>query len=111
MFGCGGDRDRQKRPQMGALAYEHADGVWITSDNPRSESPTQIIDDISAGLPTKCQKPVQHIVDRRVAIETATQFLNVGDVLLIAGKGHETYQIIDGIKYHFDDREEIRQYC
>ena len=111
LFGCGGDRDRQKRPQMGALAYEHADGVWITSDNPRSESPTQIIDDISAGLPTKCQKPVQHIVDRRVAIETATQFLNVGDVLLIAGKGHETYQIIDGIKYHFDDREEIRQYC
>ena len=62
-------------------------------------------------FPIKCQKPVQHIVDRRVAIETATQFLNVGDVLLIAGKGHETYQIIDGIKYHFDDREEIRQHC
>lgn len=111
LFGCGGDRDRQKRPQMGALAYEHADGVWITSDNPRSESPTQIINDILAGLPTKCQKPVQHIVDRRVAIETATQFLNVGDVLLIAGKGHETYQIIDGVKHHFDDCEEIRKYC
>ena len=111
LFGCGGDRDRQKRPKMGTIAYDQADGIWITSDNPRSESPTQIIDDISTGLPTKCQKPVQHIVDRRVAIERATQFLNVGDVLLIAGKGHETYQIIDGVKHHFDDCEEIRKYC
>ena len=111
LFGCGGDRDRRKRPQMGAIAYEHADGVWITSDNPRSEPPRQIIDDILTGIPSKCQKPIQDIVDRRVAIESASTFLNAGDVLLIAGKGHETYQVIDGIQYHFDDREEIRQYC
>lgn len=110
LFGCGGDRDRRKRAQMGAIAYEHADGIWITSDNPRSETPEQIIDDILTGLPTKCHKPVQHIVDRRVAILSAAKSLNDGDVLLIAGKGHETYQIIDGIKYHFDDREEIRKY-
>lgn len=111
LFGCGGDRDTSKRPQMGAIAATNADNVIVTSDNPRTEEPQGIIDDILEGIPVECQSRITVIVDRRKAIERAAILLRHGDVLLIAGKGHETYQIVGTTKHHFDDREEIQQYC
>lgn len=111
LFGCGGDRDTSKRPQMGLIAAKHADHIIVTSDNPRTEHPHIIIDDILEGIPAECQNRLSVIVDRKEAILRAATVLRQNDVLLIAGKGHETYQIVGTTKHHFDDREEIKQHC
>jgi UDP-N-acetylmuramoyl-L-alanyl-D-glutamate--2,6-diaminopimelate ligase len=104
VFGCGGDRDRSKREPMGRVAGEHSDKVYITSDNPRSEDPMKIIREIEAGV-SASGKPYRSISDRREAINAAVREARAGDVVIIAGKGHETYQIIGNDKFHFDDRE------
>lgn len=103
VFGCGGDRDRGKRPIMGSVAVRHADRVFLTSDNPRSEAPEAILAEIEAGA--RGGAPVRRIVDRREAIGAAIDACGEGDALLIAGKGHETYQIVGGRTLRFDDRE------
>ncbi len=105
VFGCGGDRDREKRPIMGSVAARIADRVIVTSDNPRSESPESIIDEIVAGIPEGSD--FEAIVSRREAIELALSEAKAGDILLIAGKGHETYQIIASEKLRFSDREVV----
>lgn len=107
VFGCGGDRDRTKRPQMGRIAHTLADWVVVTSDNPRTEDPEQILADIVAGIPADFP-PEQVISDRAAAIRTAIQHAAPGDGILIAGKGHEDYQILGTEKIHFDDREQAR---
>ena len=109
VFGAGGDRDPMKRPLMGAAAARRADRVVITSDNPRFEEPQDIINDMLAGLNAQQMKKVVSIADRREAIRTAVMMAEKGDVILIAGKGHEDYQEIKGVKHHFDDREEVRK--
>ena len=108
VFGCGGDRDRGKRPQMGAIAVEGADRVFITSDNPRSEDPAEIIREICFGIPEGCTN-YETLEDRRGAIERALEAANPGDIVLVAGKGHETYQEIQGQQIPFDDREVVRE--
>ena len=108
VFGCGGDRDKTKRAPMGEIAGKHSDLAIITSDNPRTEDPLEIISQIEIGIKdTNC--PYLVVSDRREAIHTAIQKAKAGDVVLIAGKGHETYQIIGNNKYHFDDREIARE--
>lgn len=106
VFGCGGDRDRTKRPKMGQIAVDLADVVVVTSDNPRTENPERILQDILAGIPASLQ-PIA-IGDRAVAIRTAILQAQPGDGVLIAGKGHEDYQILGTEKIHFDDREQAR---
>jgi UDP-N-acetylmuramoyl-L-alanyl-D-glutamate--2,6-diaminopimelate ligase len=108
LFGCGGDRDRTKRPRMAAIAQKLADVLYITSDNPRTENPQRILDEICTGL-TAEQKSVNVQIDRRLAIEQALAQATAGDVVLIAGKGHENYQIIGTTKHHFDDAEECQR--
>ncbi|MEN9224928.1 MAG: UDP-N-acetylmuramoyl-L-alanyl-D-glutamate--2,6-diaminopimelate ligase [Thermostichus sp. DRC_bins_24] len=105
VFGCGGDRDRGKRPQMGRIAAAWADQVIVTSDNPRTEDPQRILTDIVAGIPGS---PQLVEVDRRQAIQHAILTARPGDTVVIAGKGHEDYQILGTQKIHFDDREEAR---
>ena len=107
--GAGGNRDKGKRPLMAQEAVRQSDRVIITSDNPRFEEPQAIIDDMLAGLTPQQMKKVVTIVDRREAIKTATMLAQKGDVILIAGKGHEDYQEIRGVKHHFDDREVVRE--
>ncbi len=122
LFGCGGDRDRSKRPVMGEVAARHSDLVVVTSDNPRSEDPGAIIDDIRPGLekvfegqwsPQQAKEKARGgyvvIADRRAAIDFAVNQLSKGDFLLVAGKGHEDYQLIGDQRLHFDDREELRR--
>ena len=104
--GCGGNRDRTKRPEMAQIAVKYADTAIFTSDNPRHEQPEAILDDMAAGVPEGAR--YLRIADRREAIRTAAMLAQAGDLLLIAGKGHETYQIIGDEKRHFDDREEVR---
>ena len=106
--GAGGNRDKGKRPLMAQEAVKQSDKVIITSDNPRFEEPQAIIDDMLAGLTPQQKKKVVSIVDRREAIRTATMLAEKGDIILIAGKGHEDYQEIQGVKHHFDDHEEVR---
>ena len=106
VFGCGGDRDRTKRPKMGKIAAELADIAVVTSDNPRTENPEQILLDILAGIPSTI-KPIV-ISDRAAAINEAILLAQPGDGVLIAGKGHEDYQILGTEKIHFDDREQAR---
>ena len=106
VFGCGGDRDPIKRPIMGAIGVELSDVAVITSDNPRTEDPDAIIRDIVAGIPPESCFEVQS--DRKAAIRRAFELAGPGDIVLIAGKGHENYQEINGVRYPFDDREEIR---
>lgn len=106
LFGCGGDRDRMKRPVMGRLAATLADAVYLTSDNPRTETAESILKEILAGIPEAVRGKVLVEVDRRLAIQAAVKRLEKGDILILAGKGHEPYQIIGTTKYHFDDREE-----
>ncbi len=107
VFGCGGDRDRSKRPIMGEIAHRLADRVFVTSDNPRTEDPERILADIKAGI--KDDSKVFYEIDRRKTIEEAVLTAKPGDTIVIAGKGHEDYQIIGTTKYPFDDRIEARQ--
>ena len=107
--GAGGNRDKGKRPLMAQEAAKQSDRVIITSDNPRFEEPQDIINDMLAGLDQKQMKKVVSIVDRKEAIRTACMMAEKGDVILIAGKGHEDYQEIKGVKHHFDDREVVRE--
>ncbi len=107
VFGCGGDRDRTKRPLMGKIAAELADLAVVTSDNPRTEDPQRILEDVLAGIPQSITPMV--ICDRAQAIETAIVLAKPGDGVLIAGKGHEDYQILGTEKIHFDDREQARE--
>jgi UDP-N-acetylmuramoyl-L-alanyl-D-glutamate--2,6-diaminopimelate ligase len=108
VVGAGGDRDRTKRPKMAAISAEGSTRTILTSDNPRSEDPEKILDDMEAGLTPHLKRNTLRITDRREAIKTAVMFAEKGDVVLIAGKGHETYQDIRGVKHHFDDREELK---
>jgi UDP-N-acetylmuramoyl-L-alanyl-D-glutamate--2,6-diaminopimelate ligase len=109
VVGCGGDRDKTKRPVMAEVACEHSDKVIFTSDNPRSEDPAEIIKDMEAGVSTAAKRKYISIVDRKEAIKTAISLANREDIVLIAGKGHEKYQEIKGVKNHFDDKEVVRE--
>jgi len=111
VFGCGGDRDRAKRPVMGRIAQDKSDVVIITSDNPRTEDPEAILDEIASGMDGKPggAKPYERIEDRRAAIGRALDIAAPGDLILLAGKGHETYQIRGTTKYPFDEREIVRE--
>jgi len=104
VVGCGGDRDKTKRPVMAEVACEHSDKIFFTSDNPRSEDPNEIIKDMESGISITCRKKCISIADRREAIKTAVSFSKREDIVLVAGKGHEKYQEIKGIKHPFDDK-------
>jgi UDP-N-acetylmuramoyl-L-alanyl-D-glutamate--2,6-diaminopimelate ligase len=110
VFGCGGDRDKGKRPVMGNTVLRKADFSIVTSDNPRTEDPEQIIDDILQSVPSSARKDDDYvaIVNRQEAIEHAIQIAEKNDLVLIAGKGHEDYQILGTETIHFDDREIAR---
>ena len=107
--GAGGNRDKGKRPLMAQEAAKQSDRVIITSDNPRFEEPQDIINDMLAGLTPQQMKKTISITDRREAIKTACMMAQKGDVVLVAGKGHENYQEIKGVKHHFDDREVLEE--
>jgi UDP-N-acetylmuramoyl-L-alanyl-D-glutamate--2,6-diaminopimelate ligase len=107
VFGCGGDRDKGKRPLMAKIAEQEADRIIVTSDNPRHEDPLQILQDIQQGFTDK--KPIHRELDRQRAIAYAIATAQPSDVVLIAGKGHEDYQLIKGIKYPFDDALEVQR--
>ncbi len=109
VFGCGGDRDKTKRPEMGQIAAKYADRVVVTSDNPRTEQPEDIINDIREGMSASDRAKSVFITDRAEAIRSALLFAPKGAVILVAGKGHEDYQIIGTVKHHFDDKEVIRE--
>ena len=109
--GAGGNRDKGKRPLMAQEAVRQSDQVIITSDNPRFEEPQDIINDMVAGLDAEQMRHVLTIADRREAIRAACMMAQKGDVILIAGKGHEDYQEIKGVKHHFDDKEEVLKIC
>jgi UDP-N-acetylmuramoyl-L-alanyl-D-glutamate--2,6-diaminopimelate ligase len=114
VIGCGGDRDKGKRPQMAAIACEYSDRVILTSDNPRSEDPEAILNDMREGVPPQYFRKSISVTDRREAIRTACALAKPGDIILVAGKGHEKYQEVKGVKHPFDDRqvlEESFQYC
>ena len=110
VFGCGGDRDRAKRPQMAAIAAEMADFTVLTSDNPRTEDPNSILDDAERGFDGRSADYIR-ITDREKAIQAALGRARPGDTIVIAGKGHENYQEINGVKYPFDDRAVVRRLC
>jgi UDP-N-acetylmuramoyl-L-alanyl-D-glutamate--2,6-diaminopimelate ligase len=109
VVGAGGNRDKGKRPIMAQEAVRQSDKVIITSDNPRFEEPQDIINDMLSGLSKEDTRKVISITDRKEAIKTACMLAQSGDVVLVAGKGHENYQDIKGIKYHFDDKEVIEE--
>jgi len=109
VLGAGGDRDKTKRPEMAREAAKQSDKVILTSDNPRSEEPEQILADMEAGIEMQQKHKVLSIVNRREAIKTAIMLAKSGDIILVAGKGHEDYQEIKGVKYHFDDKEVINE--
>lgn len=108
VVGCGGDRDKTKRPEMAEIACKLSTRVILTSDNPRTENPTDILNDMLVGVPMGKKKNVVVIENRREAIKTACMLLPAGGVLLVAGKGHENYQEINHVKHHFDDTEEVK---
>ena len=108
LFGCGGDRDRTKRPRMAAVACAGADKIMVTSDNPRTEDPEGIVDDVLAGVPAEARSRVEHEVDRALAIDRVIEEAIPGEVIVIAGKGHEDYQIIGTTRRDFDDRVQAR---
>jgi UDP-N-acetylmuramoyl-L-alanyl-D-glutamate--2,6-diaminopimelate ligase len=107
VVGCGGDRDKTKRPLMAAAACEYSSKAILTSDNPRTENPTAILADMQEGMKSEHKRKCLVIEDRREAIKTALMLAQPGDIVLVAGKGHEKYQDINGVKYHFDDKEEL----
>ena len=109
VVGCGGDRDRTKRPEMAKIAAEGSDKVVLTSDNPRTENPDAILDEMEAGLTAEQLSHVVRITDRRQAIRTACLMAREGDIVLVAGKGHEKYQEVNGVRSHFDDVEELEK--
>jgi UDP-N-acetylmuramoyl-L-alanyl-D-glutamate--2,6-diaminopimelate ligase len=109
VVGAGGNRDKGKRPIMAKEAAMRSDRLILTSDNPRDEEPADILHDMEAGLDDEARKKTLSIVERREAIRTATMLAHQGDVILIAGKGHEDYQEIKGVKHHFDDREVVQE--
>ncbi len=109
VVGCGGDRDKTKRPVMAEVACEYSDKVILTSDNPRSEDPMEILKDMQAGVNVAAKKKVISIADRREAIKTAVSLAQKEDIVLIAGKGHEKYQDIKGVKYDFDDKKVLNE--
>lgn len=109
VVGCGGDRDKTKRPVMAEVACEYSDKVIFTSDNPRSEDPLEILKDMQAGVNAVTKKKVISIADRREAIKTAVSLAGNDDIVLIAGKGHEKYQDIKGVKYDFDDKQILNE--
>jgi UDP-N-acetylmuramoyl-L-alanyl-D-glutamate--2,6-diaminopimelate ligase len=109
VVGCGGDRDKTKRPVMGEVACEHSDKVIFTSDNPRTEDPLQILEEMETGLNTAAKRKFVSIPDRKQAIKTAVSMAQPDDIVLIAGKGHEKYQEINGVKHHFDDKEVLME--
>lgn len=108
VVGCGGDRDKTKRPEMAHIAAVNSNCLILTSDNPRTEDPNDILDDMEAGLTASEKSNTVRICDRRQAIRTAVMMAHEGDIILIAGKGHEKYQEINGVRSHFDDKEEVR---
>lgn len=109
VVGAGGDRDKTKRPQMAKIAATNSNKVILTSDNPRTEDPNQIIEDMKTGLQNEDRKKTIAITDRKEAIRAACLLAKKNDIILVAGKGHETYQEVNGVKHHFDDREIIKQ--
>ena len=109
VVGCGGDRDKSKRPEMAKIASDLSDRLILTSDNPRTENPETILDDMEAGLSDEERGTVLRITDRRSAIKTAVIMAREGDIILVAGKGHEKYQDVMGVKHHFDDVEELEK--
>ena len=110
VVGCGGNRDKGKRPMMAQIAKRGSEQLILTSDNPRDEEPRDILNDMTAGLTEEELRNTLVIEDRATAIQTACTLAQAGDVILIAGKGHEDYQIIKGVKHHFDDHEQVRKY-
>ena len=110
VVGCGGNRDKGKRPMMAQIAKKGSEQLILTSDNPRDEEPADILNDMKAGLTEEELKSTLVIEDRAAAIQTACTLAQAGDVILVAGKGHEDYQIIKGVKHHFDDHEQVRKY-
>ena len=109
MVGCGGDRDKGKRPMMAKTACELSNKVILTSDNPRTENPETIIRDMEAGIPAQHRRKALSITNRREAIKTACMLSQPEDIILIAGKGHEKYQEINGIRHDFDDKEILKE--
>lgn len=109
VVGCGGNRDKTKRPLMAEVACEYSDKVIFTSDNPRFEDSAEIIKDMEAGVPVAAKRKCISIADRREAIKTAISFAGKEDIVLVAGKGHEKYQEINGVKHHFDDKEVVSE--
>jgi UDP-N-acetylmuramoyl-L-alanyl-D-glutamate--2,6-diaminopimelate ligase len=109
VVGCGGNRDKDKRPLMAEIACRLSDRVILTSDNPRNEVPEEIINDMQKGVPISQVRKVTNLPDRREAIKLACSFAQKGDIILVAGKGHETYQEIKGVKHHFDDKEVVNE--
>lgn len=111
VIGCGGDRDKTKRPEMGEIACELSDRVIFTSDNPRSEDPNEIIKEMEQGLGSAAKRKFMSVTDRKDAIKMAVSLAKPFDILLVAGKGHEKYQDIKGVKHPFDDKEVLREMC
>ncbi len=109
VVGCGGDRDKTKRPVMAEVACEYSDKVILTSDNPRSEDPLDILNDMNAGVNAVTKKKVISIADRKEAIKTAVSLAQKSDIVLVAGKGHEKYQEIKGVRYDFDDKKVLKE--
>jgi UDP-N-acetylmuramoyl-L-alanyl-D-glutamate--2,6-diaminopimelate ligase len=109
VVGAGGDRDKTKRPKMASISAEGSSRIILTSDNPRTEDPEMILNDMEAGIAGEMKQKTLRIADRHEAIRTAVMLASHGDVILVAGKGHEPYQEIMGVKHHFDDREELRK--
>ncbi len=109
VVGCGGDRDKTKRPVMGEVACELSDRVILTSDNPRSEDPLEILKDMEAALGSAAKRKFVSIADRKEAIKMAVSLAKPFDILLIAGKGHEKYQEIKGVKHPFDDKQVLKE--
>ena len=111
VVGCGGNRDKGKRPMMAQIAKRGSDQLILTSDNPRDEEPADILKDMAAGLTEEELRSTLIIEDRASAIQTACLLAQKDDVILVAGKGHEDYQIIKGVKHHFDDHEVVRKFA